>query len=510
MHSIPHTSNPPAWVIRNQQLLPPLAGDSQVISRDDSTSSVPSGHRPSRPSGSIVNPHQQFFQAVDVPIAQAMRENSNVYLFNIMGGTGGNGGQSRDGVAGQGGRGEGPIFNNNNYYDSSSEQAKQTALRELFKATVPDASYESAERYTYPLCHPGTRTKYLSRLNWWSHKNTSNTLWMHGPAGTGKSSIARSFCEELTAGHRLGANFFFKRGDSFRESAKGLFPTLAYQLAVRSTEFATAVAIVIQNDPSVGEDDQQEILRCILKTSQSLKFLVISRPEPQIHVVLAGEAVQDLDIEGSETDVRMFLIGEFKRIRTTHQICAPWPDNRVIEHLVHQSSGHFIYAIRFVDDQDAWPVKQLELIMKNFSSPEDSVSPFAALDSLYIQILKAVPRVYRSALLQILWILASEEFVFSIRTLAQFLKMEDTEVLLVLRRLHSILDVAVDLKARHKSFYDFLVNPARATDFAFTADAQNNLALKVLNWCSNLHEPKLTSFDELSRYVMLSELLVLN
>ncbi|KAK7013055.1 hypothetical protein R3P38DRAFT_3207680 [Favolaschia claudopus] len=525
----PSVYYPSDWTasgIAHEQFLPPLAigSDTQVISQDDGPS-MPSSHYPSDLSASLIS-QQRFSQAANLSVAQNMQHNSNVFF--ITGGTGGNGGQSGEGVGGQGGAGEGPIFNN--YYDSSPEQDREAALRELLKSTVPDASYDSAERYTYPLCHPDTRTKYLASLRSWSHKDTCNTLWMHGPAGTGKSSIARSFCQELATDGRLGANFFFKRGDPSRGSARGLFPTLAYQLAVQSAKFATAVATVIQKDPSVAskrlaiqfqrliinpwnmaapsdavvividgldecqsEDDQQEILHCILKTSVSLKFLVVSRQEPQIEA--------------------KYLIEEFERIRATHktmhQFPAPWPGYRVIDHLVLQSSGHFIYAstvIRFVDDPDAWPVKQLESIMKHLPNSGSLGSPFAALDSLYIQILRAVPCLYRPALLQILWIIAYQALRFSMRTLVQFLEMEEVEILLVLRRLNSILVVNVTsttfVELHHSSFYDFLENPRRAEEFAFNADGRSCLALKVLKWTSLLHQPRLTAFQELSRYVV--------
>ncbi|KAJ7884798.1 hypothetical protein B0H14DRAFT_2339043, partial [Mycena olivaceomarginata] len=57
-------------------------------------------------------------------------------------------------------------------------------------------------------------------------------LWLHGPAGSGESAIAQSFCQNLEAGDRLGASFFFKRGHPSRGSATKLFSTIAYQLAL--------------------------------------------------------------------------------------------------------------------------------------------------------------------------------------------------------------------------------------------------------------------------------------
>ncbi|EMD36690.1 hypothetical protein CERSUDRAFT_27201, partial [Gelatoporia subvermispora B] len=50
---------------------------------------------------------------------------------------------------------------------------------------------------------------------------------LHGPAGTGKSSVAHALCCH-TAGISLGASFFFIRGSI--TDASRVFPTLAYQL----------------------------------------------------------------------------------------------------------------------------------------------------------------------------------------------------------------------------------------------------------------------------------------
>jgi replication-associated recombination protein RarA len=54
----------------------------------------------------------------------------------------------------------------------------------------------------------------------------SSVLWLHGPAGAGKSAIAQSFCQKLEAEDRLGASFFFKRGHPSRGNAKKLFQTV--------------------------------------------------------------------------------------------------------------------------------------------------------------------------------------------------------------------------------------------------------------------------------------------
>ncbi|KAJ7910301.1 hypothetical protein B0H13DRAFT_1472512, partial [Mycena leptocephala] len=70
-------------------------------------------------------------------------------------------------------------------------------LHLLYRASANDASYDSAERYPQPRCHPETRTSMLQELNAWSSQHNPETriLWLHGPAGAGKSAIAQSFCQ---------------------------------------------------------------------------------------------------------------------------------------------------------------------------------------------------------------------------------------------------------------------------------------------------------------------------
>ncbi|KAJ7438108.1 hypothetical protein B0H11DRAFT_1679913, partial [Mycena galericulata] len=59
----------------------------------------------------------------------------------------------------------------------------------------------------------------------------SSILWLHGSAGMGKSAIAQMFAGNCKNSGRLGASFFFKRGDPERGSWHRLFSTIAYQLA---------------------------------------------------------------------------------------------------------------------------------------------------------------------------------------------------------------------------------------------------------------------------------------
>ncbi|KAJ6603359.1 hypothetical protein DFH09DRAFT_807266, partial [Mycena vulgaris] len=55
---------------------------------------------------------------------------------------------------------------------------------------------------------------------------------LYGPAGAGESAVAQSFCQMLKEEGCLGS-FFLKHGwHPYRGTAKSLFPTIAYQLAL--------------------------------------------------------------------------------------------------------------------------------------------------------------------------------------------------------------------------------------------------------------------------------------
>jgi hypothetical protein len=49
-------------------------------------------------------------------------------------------------------------------------------------------------------------------------------------AGTGKSIISRTIAHNLSVKGKLGASFFFKRGEGDRSNARLLFATIAAQL----------------------------------------------------------------------------------------------------------------------------------------------------------------------------------------------------------------------------------------------------------------------------------------
>ena len=96
------------------------------------------------------------------------------------------------------------------------------------EAVSPNAFYDSDNRPDPPKCHPKTRVAVINKIIDWATGMTDTNafvLWLYGPAGAGKTAIARKVAE-LFAGHELLlASFLFFRSDSQRNTMKPLVAT---------------------------------------------------------------------------------------------------------------------------------------------------------------------------------------------------------------------------------------------------------------------------------------------
>ncbi len=90
-------------------------------------------------------------------------------------------------------------------------------------------------------------------MNWTLGKESTNELimWLHGPAGAGKSAIAQRIAELCHEADRLLASFFFSKSDSRRNRADLLFPTIAYQIACAFPGARALIEQEITRDPLI-------------------------------------------------------------------------------------------------------------------------------------------------------------------------------------------------------------------------------------------------------------------
>ncbi|KAF8997216.1 hypothetical protein BDQ17DRAFT_1429242 [Cyathus striatus] len=330
------------------------------------------------------------------------------------------------------------------------QERKSVDLQYLYQFVARGASHDSKDQYEAPKCHPDTRTQLLSDIHEWIKVPDKETgiMFMQGPAGAGKSCIARSACEQAASEGLLGASFFFSRGSPTRNNESRLITTLAYQLAEGNEELRKYILSEIEANPRiidmpleiqfqrlifepcrkvprerlqvrvividgldecVGEMVQIAILQLLAKAVRyegfPLGIFITSRPELHLQevfdtkeIIFAANIISLDRIPGINQDIRTVLQSGFICIhnnprfkRALKSVPRPWPSLDTIEKLVQRSSGQFIYSstvLKFISSPDDNPAAQLEIILGIRES--GGSSPLADLDLLYQEIMSRV------------------------------------------------------------------------------------------------------------------------
>ncbi|WEW56389.1 hypothetical protein PRK78_001832 [Emydomyces testavorans] len=126
------------------------------------------------------------------------------------------------------------------------------------------AEFDSYEDQHKSMCLEGTQVKTLHRIQAWAESpGKENIYWLKGMAGTGKSTISRTFAaacrdrKSLVDGTPmpnnicLGASFFFDQTKPHRNSFRRLFTTISRQLAETSPEIRDEICKSISSHPNV-------------------------------------------------------------------------------------------------------------------------------------------------------------------------------------------------------------------------------------------------------------------
>ena len=385
-------------------------------------------------------------------------------------------------------------------------------------------------------CLKGTRGAVLDEIEQWARDfNRPPVYWLNGLAGTGKSTIAQTIAERIFADGRLGASFFCSRDFSDRSNLRLIFPTLAVQLARKYREFRSILVPVAQTDPGIAHESlynqmKKLIVGPLIKSAIStvividaldeckdeehasailsvlgqfvseipkVKFFVTGRPEPRIRegfrLPLLSNATGAFilhDVERSlvDSDIRLFFRQKLSEIARRGAGLENWPTPEQLDKLCDQAAGLFVYAVatvKFIGRNHNSPMEQLDCLLQ---APESTAvgktmfKPNTTLDSLYLSILQEAfgdddpngDRTIRSIIGAV--ILATDPL--SPSAIATLLGLSTEGVFRRLSSLHSllILQETVDSPVRpfHRSFPDFIVNPARCTDRRFHVSPSNH------------------------------------
>ena len=167
---------------------------------------------------------------------------------------------------------------------------------------VEGATYNSYADATFARCLQGTRSEILQRImDWADDPNGRCVFWLSGMAGTGKSTISRTVAHTFDHQGRLGASFFFKRGEGDRGSASRLFPTVAVQMADKIPGLDQCIASAVDADSFLGQRNLQEQSEKLL--SQPLLSL-LPQPAPGSVIVIVIDALDECD---REMDIRIII-----------------------------------------------------------------------------------------------------------------------------------------------------------------------------------------------------------
>ncbi|TFK59544.1 hypothetical protein BDN72DRAFT_966032 [Pluteus cervinus] len=232
------------------------------------------------------------------------------------------------------------------------------------------------------LCLDNTRVSTLLELQDWAQSKENPIFWLCGIAGTGKSTIATTFVQQLMESKQLAAFFTCRRDHNDLKNPLQLLRNICYRLAQVYKPYGRLVAQTIEQDPQFGsgmvsiksfftdffekpiqtlgdvdgfaqslvividaldecgnEDERAELLQCLTTFSGLytwIKLLVTSRQNPEIKELLAPVAYQYIVEAGSSyQDIQLFVNFRCARFKLS---------NNDLERLATAGGGLFIWA----------------------------------------------------------------------------------------------------------------------------------------------------------------------
>lgn len=174
-----------------------------------------------------------------------------------------------------------------------------------------EAPFNSYQRQQEPTCLPGTRVDLLQEIYDWADRQDEHFIfWLNGLAGTGKSTIARTVARRCFKQDRLGASFFFSRGDGDVGHARKFFTTIALQLAKKSSSLYRYICEAVTEHSDVASQSLPDQWRQLVLRPLS-KFHDSSYPS----YILVIDALDEYD---DDNNIRMilYLLAEARSLKT--------------------------------------------------------------------------------------------------------------------------------------------------------------------------------------------------
>jgi len=241
----------------------------------------------------------------------------------------------------------------------------------------------------------GTRISRLKEIvDWVANKSEekdllqSNTYWIYGLPGIGKTSLAHSICASLHDQKKLAGAFFCRRDDPKLSEPRNIVPTLIHKLAEIFPPFRSIVANCLRNDPNLtpesmkdplfselldklpkrpndflvfvidafdecGDDRSRlrvlKILAGAATRASWLKIIITSRPEADIRQFFDGltqSSYLGYDLatdQEASSDLRTFARSMFDLVGRKWYLPKPWPEEPLLDRIISRANGLFIF-----------------------------------------------------------------------------------------------------------------------------------------------------------------------
>ncbi|KAF8648778.1 hypothetical protein AX16_006173 [Volvariella volvacea WC 439] len=379
--------------------------------------------------------------------------------------------------------------------------------REMLRMlAVPNAMHTGKVRADPLKCDPNTRQAVIEDIIVWIEdgERTHSILFLCGPAGIGKSAIAKTIADrldELDSGAKVAGSFFFFKGDPQRSNLDKFVLTIAYQLSLALEEVGVVMDEVIEQDlqvlsadiaeqwkklvvetvnavqkipPAViivdgldecGDESQQKMLLDLIASCGPhfpIAFLITGRPEPHIVDCFNADPLfsfcrPTIDLADCKDyrEMELFIRSSFSRIYTRHRdalqayaVNGVWPSEYYVSLIAHRADGQYIYPVtifKYIDEEYENPQERLQACLNQL--PE----ALSALDMLYTQILRSShpPSDYATqTILFLIIILVFDHTVFGVtphapnmHIVSAITDLEPAECRSRLKRLHSVINV---------------------------------------------------------------------
>ena len=381
---------------------------------------------------------------------------------------------------------------------------REDALEKLRR--VPEAKLDSHvqpldEDGKLLLCFEDTRATIIDTImKWVSDPSSPPIFWLHGLAGTGKSTIARTIGVRAKEAGYITASFFFSGvGTAGLRDPTYVFPTLAHQLAASDNDlnqiigdaligssdvdhgmildqFQTLIAdpldawnaesknadhiliILDAVDECQGVEDRQpqQILACLrdhkYRAPSHVRFLLTSRPEHYIREELVRQPQvleHDLhtDDKSAQGDIARFLKAKLPLIPHKLGILVErWPQDKDVQTLSEKSGNLFIFAktaLRFIgDDQVLDPRRQMNILLGVGTT---TINPYSPLDKIYHQVLESalsrdrVPDDIFLRFRRVIGCIILSQDALSVSSIASITGYSPGDVMATLRRTQSVV-----------------------------------------------------------------------